>query len=750
MLAPCTAWQILTLTTNERIPLSNSMRLLLEISHLRNASPATASRAGCVFLNETDIGWRPYVLTWVETMGDQKAQTILEQLFEQYVGPTLIMMAKEKWTHMTPIKDIAMVEVICRILEGLLTPEACPPGSEKDVYEAYFQFAAVWGIGGGFGADKGADFRKMFDTYWRGEFAKSAMRFPDDGSIYDFFIDPSTKKGEPKRCAHWKTIIPSYKHSRADAFAGIFVPTMDSTRVLYLSEMMLNLRKPVMLVGGAGSAKTIVLNTLLKNLDEDAWIYCPIAYNSFTISFDTQGMLEAPLEKKTGTIFGPPGTKKLIYFIDDFNMPAPDKYGTQSAIAILRQHKDYGGFYDLKSLRMKKLDNTQVVAAMNPTAGSFFIIDRMQRHFATFGMPPPEAQVLSMMYSNIMAGHFEIFSEGVRTMLPNLIACATQVHLAVADRFVPSAVKFHYQWNLRALAAVFQGMCSTSPATFKKPEQIARLYMHEASRVYSDRMIAESDCEGFSEILIKAVDTHFGEYEKDVIKAEPNIYSTFVEEAEGDQKMYLPLEDYAHLSKLLTKQLTAYNESFAMMNLVLFNQAMEHVSRISRIIDNPRGNAMLVGVGGSGKQSLTRLAAFIGGCEVFQIKLTSSYGIVDFKDDLRAVYMKTGVKNIPVCFLFTDQHVFKEAALIFLNDILSLGYPPGLFADEDKDTIRNGVRNDAKTAGVFDSPDTLWDFFVNRVRATLHLCICMSPVGDKMRCATGDRTRYLSIHLRRC
>ena len=126
-------------------------------------------------------------------------------------------------------------------------------------------------------------------------------------------------------------------------------------------------------------------------------------------------------------------------------MPAPDKYGTQSAIAILRQHKDYGGFYDLKTLRMKKLDSTQLVAAMNPTAGSFYIIDRMQRHFATFGTPPPEAQVLQMMYTNIMSGHFEIFSEPIRTMLPNLIACASQVHLQVADRFVPSAVKFHYQ-----------------------------------------------------------------------------------------------------------------------------------------------------------------------------------------------------------------------------------------------------------------------------------------------------------------
>ena len=51
--------------------------------------------------------------------------------------------------------------------------------------------------------------------------------------------------------------------------------------------------------------------------------------------------------------------------------------------------------------------------------------------------------------------------------------------------------------------------------------------MHEATRVYSDRMVALTDCEGFMEILTKAVDTHLGEYEKDVIKAEPNIFSTF-------------------------------------------------------------------------------------------------------------------------------------------------------------------------------------------------------------------------------
>ena len=727
--------RILTLTTNERIPLTKSMKLILEISHLRNASPATASRAGCVFLNETDVGWRPYVAMWVETMGDAKTQTILEQLFETMVAPTLSMIRKEKWEHVTPVKDLAIVEVICRILEAVLTPETCPAGSEKEVYESFFQFAAVWGIGGAFGSDKGADFRKALDGYWRTEFGKLSMRFPDEGSIFDYFIDPTTKKNEPKRCTHWREIVPGYTHDRAESYSRIFVPTLDTTRLLWFSNNMLKLRKPIMFVGNSGSAKTVVANVLLRQQDEEVWMYNIISFNSFTIAASLQGMLEAPLEKKTGTIFGPPGIKKLIYFIDDFNMPSPDKYGNQSSISLLNQLKDYGGFYDLKGLRMKRVDNTLVVAAMNPFSGTFYVQDRMQRHFCTLSTPFPSQEVLTHIYKNIMGGHFEIFNDGIRDALPMLLNFAVALHNQVADNFVPSAVKFHYQWNLRAMASVFQGLYITSPANYKDPVRMARLLIHEAYRVYSDRMVIESDCEKFQELVTKNVKAHLAALDQEALNEWPiQLFSTFVEEAEGEQKMYLPIEGgYEQLSKLLTKQLAMYNESFAIMNLVLFNQAMEHIARISRIIDNPRGNGLLVGVGGSGKQSLTRLAAFIGGCEIFSIKLTSSYNVVDFKEDLRNIYLKTGVKAIPTVFLFTDQQIFHENALIFLNDILSLGYPPGLFAEEDRDTICNGVRNDAKQAGYMDAKEQLWEFFINRVRALLHICLCMSPVGDKMR-----------------
>lgn len=97
-------------------------------------------------------------------------------------------------------------------------------------------------------------------------------------------------------------------------------------------------------------------------------------------------ILEQSLEKKSGVRYGPPGNKRLVYFVDDMNMPFVDKYDTQSAIEILRQMIDYNGWYDKVKIVLKEIINSQYCAAMNPTAGSFNITPRMQRQFMTLAV----------------------------------------------------------------------------------------------------------------------------------------------------------------------------------------------------------------------------------------------------------------------------------------------------------------------------------------------------------------------------
>lgn len=179
--------------------------------------------------------------------------------------------------------------------------------------------------------------------------------------------------------------------------------------------------------------------------------------------------------------------------------------------------------------------------------------------------------------------------------------------------------------------------------------------------------------------------------------------------------------------------LTEYNETNAVMDLVLFEDAMKHICRISRIISNPSGHALLVGVGGSGKQSLSRLAGFICGYSTVTIVISGNYSLNNFKEDLQKMYMKAGVKGEGLMFLFTDSQIVDEKMLVFINDLLSSGEIPDLFPQEQKDEIINAMRGETKALGLIDTTENCWSTFIQRVKANLHMVFTASPVGENFR-----------------
>nr|XP_033200758.1 dynein beta chain, ciliary-like isoform X1 [Bombus vancouverensis nearcticus] len=323
------------------------------------------------------------------------------------------------------------------------------------------------------------------------------------------------------------------------------------------------------------------------------------------------------------------------------------------------------------------------------------------------------------------------FNLALTKIAESLLNAALYCHHKISTTFLPTAVKFHYVFNLRDLSNIFQGILFAHGETVPTGNHLIRLYVHEATRVYSDKLISAEDVKAFQQLLKESLRKNISEIDENIVFAGPIIYCHFAEGI-GEPK-YMPIKDWQQLTKLLDEALVNYNELVAAMNLVLFEDAMYQVCQINRILESPRGNALLVGVGGSGKQSLSSLASFIAGLEVFQIQLRTGYSMTDLRGDLSGLYLKSGLKGIGITFVMTDSHIADEKFLVLINDMLAFGEISELFADDEVDNIVNALRTEVKQTGMMDTKENCWKFFINRVRNLLKCILCFSPVGATLR-----------------
>ncbi|XP_039757462.1 dynein beta chain, ciliary-like [Pararge aegeria] len=718
--------KVLTLASNERIALTKSMRLLFEIATLRTATPATVSRAGILYINPQDLGWNPFVASWIDTTRDDESEkAMLTVMFDKYI-PSLLESCK-KYKRITPLSELQQIQLTCYLLECFLNKNLLPSDCPKEWYETYFVFCVVWGFGSGLFQDQLVDWRNEFSKWFCNEFKQ--IKFPSTGNVFGFFIDPETKKFLP-----WAERVEAFELDPDIPLQSCLVSTSETTRIRFFMDLLIAKQKPVMLVGSAGSGKTVSVAAKLNSLS-DNYAITNVPLNFYTTSEMIQKVLEKPLEKKSGRSFGPPGSKFMIYFVDDLNMPEVDTYGTVQPHTLIRQFMDYHHWYDRQKLTLKEIANCMFVSCMNPTAGSFTIDPRLQRHFSTFAVSFPGLDACFHIYKQILYQHLanpaNKFNVQVQRYAEPLVNCALALHSKLASTFLPTAIKFHYIFNLRDLSNIFQGILFTTGDAVKLSSELIRLWLHEATRVYSDKLVDSADNDIFAKLIADTIKKNCEEFDENIVFEKPLIYCHFAEGI-GDPK-YFPIKDWAQIKKLLDESLSSYNDLVASMNLVLFEDAMYHICRINRILEAPRGNALLVGVGGSGKQSLSRLSAFISSLEVFQIQLRKGYSINDLKVDLAALNIKAGLKNIGSMFLMTDGQVAEERFLVLINDLLASGEIPELFADDEIENIINGVRGETKASGVQDTRENCWRFYINRVRTMLKVVLCFSPVGATLR-----------------
>lgn len=207
-------------------------------------------------------------------------------------------------------------------------------------------------------------------------------------------------------------------------------------------------------------------------------------------------------------------------------------------------------------------------------------------------------------------------------------------------------------------------MCSASPKFTPEGVDLVRLWYHENMRVYHDRLTTEEDRKYMKDLLASYF-SGFGFEKEQVINVERLIYGDFTQGRDNDNKVYMQIEDLsASISKMDSYQ-EEYNSDISFiiggarkqMKLVMFLDACEHIARIARIIRQPQGNALVLGVGGSGRQSLSRMATYLTGYKLFQIEVIKNYNMRSWREDIKKALMLAGNENKPLSFLFCDTQI---------------------------------------------------------------------------------------------
>ncbi|EUB55933.1 Dynein heavy chain 5, axonemal [Echinococcus granulosus] len=675
----------LTLANGDRIPMAPNAKIVFEVHNIDNASPATVSRNGMIYMSSSILNWKPIIQAWLLRKSPKTREvvmSILEKFFEdayRYVIENL--KAKMELLECNYIKQII------DLLEGQLQDR-----DEKELPDECLRklviFASMWSLGAPLELEERGKLEQLLRTNHADLPLPEVTKGDTAQTMFEFLVD------NDGNWQHWSSRVEDYvyPHDSTPDYTKILVPNVDNTRTEFLIHTIAKQAKPVLLIGVQGSAKTVMVKGYCGRSDPETHLVKTVNFSYATTPNMFQRTVESFVEKR-------------------------------------------------------------VIAAMiHPGGGRNDIPQRLKRHFSVFNCTLPSDTSMDRIFSCLAEGHFceeRSFLAEVRNLARTLVSSTRLLWQRVKAKMLPTPAKFHYVFDLRDISRVWQGMLRAEAEVISTPQRLLALWWHEVSRVIADRFIDFDEKKWFVNALKQTGEEVGGATVASELCSKEPFFVDFLRdppEATGDEpddfvfeapKIYEPVDGLEALANRLSHFQTMYNETTrgTKLDLVFFADAMIHLVKICRILRLPKGHALLVGVGGSGKQSLTKLATFIVGYQNFQITLTRSYNVSNLMDDLKILYRLAGHEDKGVTFIFSDNDVKEEAFLEPLNNMLASGEVAGLFARDEIDEILSDLAQPMKheCPRVPPTNENLYEYYMRRVSRNLHVCLCFSPIGQKFR-----------------
>ena len=514
----------LTLANGDRIPMSPDCKIVFEPDNVDNASPATVSRNGMVYMSSSGLEWRPIFQGWIlhmlaEKKISQQESDMLLSIFDE----TFIHLYRYVSLNLEPkmkLMECNYISQTCHLLEGLIPPKEDNSTLPKSYIEHLYIYSVMWSVG----ALLELDDRSKMEKWARDNTQLDLPKCPPDSgdTIFEFMVN---KDGNWE---HWSNLVEEYVYptDNVPQYASILVPNVDNVRIDFLIHTIAKQAKGVLLIGEQGTAKTVIFKGYMSKYNIEEHLSKSLNFSSATTPLHFQRAVESYIDKRVGTTYGPPAGKKMTVFIDDVNMPRINEWGDQETNEIVRQTMEMKGFYSLdKPGDFTHIQDVQFVAAMiHPGGGRNDIPSRLKRQFTVVNCTLPSNASIDKIFGVIGCGYFckeRKFPKEVIDIVETLVLCTRYLWQLTKLKLLPTPAKFHYVFNLRDLSRIWEGILNVDKDALTGIKPMLALWKHECTRVIADRFTNDADKEWFDKCIYRVIEEKIDVQTRQLVPEEP-------------------------------------------------------------------------------------------------------------------------------------------------------------------------------------------------------------------------------------
>ncbi|MFT7803200.1 cytoplasmic dynein 2 heavy chain 1 [Arapaima gigas] len=709
--------RLLTMPSGERIQFGPNVNFIFETHDLSCASPATVSRMGMIFLSDEDTDVNSLVKSWLKSQPDD-CRSNLENWIGDYFDRSLDWVLKQN-------DFVVETSLVGTVLNGLSHLRGVQDRGQ-------FVVGLIRGLGGNLNLKSRQEFtkevlawaresppdpRRPLDTYYdidSGRLAAYQLQRPDQLSVEDF--------DNPQR-------LP-------------VIQTPDTQRALDCFRHWLSgsHQQPFLLVGPEGCGKGMLLRYAFSQLrsTQVATVHCSAQTSSRHVLQKLSQTCLA-ISSNTGRVYRPRDSERLILYLKDINLPKPDKWGTSNLVAFLQQLLTYHGFYD-ENLEWVGLESIQIVASMSAggAVGRHILTSRFTSIVRICTIDYPDREQLQTIYGAYLQPVLqrtlgEQAAWGSVGRAHQLAGSLVQVYEQVKARFTVDDHS-HYLFTPRVLTQWILSLLRynlTTDKSLEPTDTVLEVVAYEAQRLFRDRIVTQKELNIFDNILQSVIR---GDWGSDVLdNMSDRFYVTWGAEHEfgyivapgqslpphGKPLGRLHSED---LKEVIHKGVVLYGHDNREVDILLFHEVLEYMSRVDRVLSYPGGSLLLAGRCGVGRRTATSVVSHMHGAVLFTPKITRGYGSKHFKSDLKTVMQQAGIEGQQVVLLLEDYQLVDPSFLEMVNSLLSSGEVPGLYSTEELEPLLSPLKDQASQDG-FTGP--LFNYFAYRIQQNLHVVLIM-------------------------